>query len=130
VGLVAGAGVPSLPRTEGLGSIVLKAEFAASYPTALTLQGPVAGRIHQLQHCVFELRKYRADSARVERCLNAIFPRAGIRPLMRKDLSFLIPFDSLTTREQAWNLFNADPEWSRVRHEVDCYQFGLYRVVA
>ena len=35
---------------------------------------------------------------------------------------YLIPFDSLAAREQAWNAFGVDPDWAKARKEsIDKY---------
>jgi len=53
-----------------------------------------------------------------------IFHRSGIHPLFYSEtvygpempnLTYLIPFSSLADREKAWQTFNADPEWVKVR---------------
>jgi hypothetical protein len=54
------------------------------------------------------------------------------------NLTYLIPFDSLAAREQAWAAFGADPEWAKVRQEsVEKYGqisniigISLYRATA
>jgi hypothetical protein len=60
--------------------------------------------------------------------LREVFARAGMRPVLCEDLTWLIPFDSLTAREQAWNRVNADPEWTNLRRQFASYRFSLYRV--
>jgi hypothetical protein len=79
---------------------------------------------------IFEVRSYRTNSARLGSSLEEIFPSAGIHPLLREKLTFLIPFENLSAREQAWNILNADSRWHEVRREVQSYQFGLYRLAA
>jgi hypothetical protein len=156
-GLVAAASKPSVLRTEGRPEIVLKAEFAAHVPSVIEIEHhgahalvrtasrlvptprsewpgvAMSGDAARMSACatsLFELRVYRSGSARLGPCLERVFPRAGIDPLLRGDLAYLIPFESLTAREQAWNSLNGDPEWTQVRGDVDSYQFGLYRVSA
>ncbi len=53
------------------------------------------------------------------------------------NLTYLIPFDSLGAREKAWDTFNADPEWLKVREEsnkngqlVSVANVSIYRAVA
>lgn len=55
-----------------------------------------------------------------------IFHRSGIHPILYTEtvigahmpnLTYLIPFDSLASREKAWGAFQADPEWIKVRAE-------------
>jgi hypothetical protein len=54
------------------------------------------------------------------------------------NLTYLIPFDDLATREKAWNAFSADEEWIKVRKEsidkhgqiANVIQMALYRATA
>ena len=55
-----------------------------------------------------------------------IFHRSGIHPILYTEtalgtnmpnLTYLIPWDSLAAREKAWDAFQADPEWVKVRKE-------------
>ena len=76
-----------------------------------------------------------------------IFHRSGVHPLFYSstvvganmpNLTYLIPFDSLAAREQAWAAFGADPVWAKVRQEsVEKYgqisniiRISLYRATA
>lgn len=82
----------------------------------------------------FELRVYHNASRTILSALHQrfagpetkIFARSGIHPVLygstligadMPNLTYLIPFDSLSAREKAWNTFNADPEWVKVRAE-------------
>jgi NIPSNAP len=82
----------------------------------------------------FELRVYHNSSRTILRALHErfagpetrIFARSGIHPVLYgttviggdvPNLTYLIPFDSLGAREKAWDTFNADPEWVKVRAE-------------
>jgi len=82
----------------------------------------------------FELRVYHSPTHRQlnmvhERFANfeiQIFHRVGVHPVLYGDtiigpelpnLTYLIPFASLADREKAWDAFNADPEWIKVRAE-------------
>lgn len=102
----------------------------------------------------FELRVYHASSSAVLRRLHErfagpetkIFARSGIHPVLytstiigpdMPNLTYLIPFDSLGAREKAWDTFNADPEWLKVREEsnkngqlVSVSNISIYRAVA
>jgi hypothetical protein len=102
----------------------------------------------------FELRVYHASSSAVLRRLHErfagpetkIFARSGIHPVLytstiigpdMPNLAYLIPFDSLGAREKAWDTFNADPEWLKVREEsnkngqlVSVSNISIYRAVA
>ncbi len=83
---------------------------------------------------IFELRTYHSPShyqlkALHERFSGAeirIFHRVGVHPILYSsmiagqnlpNLTYLIPFDSLAARETAWNAFNADEEWQKVRKD-------------
>ena len=83
---------------------------------------------------IFELRVYHSPTIRQLEALNdrfaeheiGIFHRNGIHPILYTNgitgdhlpnLTYLIPFDSLAARENAWAAFAADPEWVKVRAE-------------
>ena len=85
--------------------IVLEAIYGAKLPATLRLSRRVSS-----QHRYFELRTY-AGSANME----GIFARAGLRAHRVGRMRFLIPFDSLEQRSQAWDRFNSDSEWALVR---------------
>jgi|HubBroStandDraft_6_1064221.scaffolds.fasta_scaffold34752_4 hypothetical protein len=80
---------------------------------------------------LLELRIYRGAGPGLAKHLAAVFPRAGIRPLLQAtagpDLAYLIPFQNLSARHRAWTELNADPEWTRARPRFQSYHFGLYR---
>jgi hypothetical protein len=102
----------------------------------------------------FELRVYHASSSAILRALHQrfagpetrIFARSGIHPVLygttmfggdMPNLTYLIPFDSLAAREKAWDTFNADTEWLKVREEsnkngqlVSVANVSIYRAVA
>ncbi len=82
----------------------------------------------------FELRVYHSPTRRQLAALNErfagpeiqIFHRCGIFPILYTNglsgdslpnLTYLIPFESLSAREKAWAAFGADPEWVKVRAE-------------
>jgi hypothetical protein len=83
---------------------------------------------------VLELRTYHSPTWRQLAALHErfagpeirIFHRVGVHPILytstifgpqMPNLTYVIPFDSLSEREKAWNAFGADPEWQRVRKE-------------
>ena len=78
-----------------------------------------------------ELRIYRGAGPGLAKHLAAIFPRAGIHPLVQAtdgpDLAYLIPFQSLSARHGAWTQLNTDPEWIGERPRFESYHFALYR---
>jgi hypothetical protein len=135
------------PPYERLDSTLLE---AADYSPEIPVPAPprAAGRI-------FELRVYHSPSWRQLQALHErfagpeikIFHRSGVHPLFYSstvvganmpNLTYLIPFDSLAAREQAWAAFGADPEWAKVRQEsVEKYGqisniigISLYRATA
>ena len=80
----------------------------------------------------FELRVYHSPTRRQLAMLHErfsgpeiqIFHRSGIHPLFYTEtvagpdmpnLTYFMPFSSLADREKAWQTFNADPEWTKVR---------------
>ncbi len=82
----------------------------------------------------FEMRQYHSPTASQLQALHErfagpetrVFHRSGIHPLFYSstvfgpnlpNLTYLIPFDSLAAREQAWDKFGADPEWVKARKE-------------
>jgi hypothetical protein len=104
---------------------------------------------------IFELRTYHSPTGRQLKALHErfagpeirIFHRSGIHPVFytstvfganRPNLTYLIPFDDLATREKAWAAFGADPEWAKVRKEsIEKYgqitsviQMSLFRATA
>ena len=81
---------------------------------------------------IFELRMYESNNgstlARKIRMFNegeaAIFKRLGMRPVFfgetivgrnMPNLVYMLSYDSLAAREQAWTTFGADPEWQELR---------------
>ena len=100
---------------------------AASYSPEIVPAGRNTPRL-------FELRVYHSPSwnhlfALHERFAGPetkIFDRCGIHPILYAstlfgqsvpNLTYVIPFESLTEREKAWGAFSADPEWLKVRKE-------------
>ena len=85
--------------------IVLEAVYGARLPTRLRVSRALASNARY-----FELRAYAGSVD-----LQGIFARAGLRPHALGPMRFLIPFDSLEERSQAWDRFNSDSEWALVR---------------
>lgn len=82
----------------------------------------------RLQRGVFEVCSFHAPAwhdgppARV----GALLSRAGIHPILNAStaagehvprFTYLIPFESLVTREEAWTKLNADPKWIEIQGE-------------
>ena len=103
----------------------------------------------------FELRVYHSPTRRQLKMVHErfagpeirIFHRSGVHPILYADtvigpdmpnLTYLIPFTSLGDREKAWDAFNADPEWVKVRAEsiarggqiVDHNNISLWKAAA
>lgn len=77
---------------------------------------------------IFELRSYRAPALRdrPSATVRAAFRRAGIHPILNASsapgehlpsFSFLIPFQSLAAREEAWATLDMDQEWIGLQHD-------------
>lgn len=89
---------------------------------------------------IYELRTYHSPTWKQLAALHQrfagpeikIFHRSGIHPILYTEtvvgvnmpnLTYLIPFENLAAREKAWDAFQADAEWVKVRKEsID--QFG------
>jgi hypothetical protein len=89
---------------------------------------PVSG------HQIYELRVYRSPTVRqlkvlVERFTGGevdVFHRAGFFPIFyttsiagpeMPNLTYLIPFESMAQRDEAWKRFGADPQWKQLETE-------------
>ena len=85
---------------------ITRREFA--YGVAGTaLAATVAG-----QPLIYERRVYAQGSTLPP---PEILKRHGIRPLSVKGTEYLIPFASLEARTRAWDRFNTDENWCRMR---------------
>jgi hypothetical protein len=115
--------------------VILTAIVGACLPARLEIRTPAdgSGAVEKMRESVWELRTYSAASPALAVLFGHVFPRAGIRPWLQglagTDLTYLIPFDDLTTRDRAWTTLNADPCWISARPEFPSYRFGLYRFV-
>jgi len=77
---------------------------------------------------IFELRAYHAPAwrDRPPAAVNAAFRRAGIRPILTASaagehvprFTFLVAFESLAVRQEAWGSLEADSEWSELEAKV------------
>jgi hypothetical protein len=77
---------------------------------------------------IFELRSYRAPTWRNEppAAAGAALRRARIDPMLTASaagehlprFAYLVPFDNLAARQEAWSRLDADPEWSRLEATV------------
>ena len=77
---------------------------------------------------IFELRAYRAPAwrDRPPAAANAAFRRAGIRPILTASaagehvprFTFLVGFESLAVRQEAWGSLEADSEWNDLEAKV------------
>ena len=83
---------------------------------------------------LFEIRQYHSPTWRQLGFLHErfsgpeiqIFHRVGVHPILYSqtvigpnmpNLTYVIPFEDLASRERAWDAFGADPEWQKVRKE-------------
>jgi hypothetical protein len=127
------AGVTALPAfASGAASQVVNliAIAGARLPETLAIR---TNSPEELRRGVWELRTYRGSTPALAGHLINIFRRAGIRAVLqntgRENLTYFIPFENLTARDQAWTAINADPEWIATRTQFQSYHFGLYRSV-
>jgi len=97
--------------------IILEAVYGARLPTRLRVSRALASNARY-----FELRAYAGSVD-----LQGIFARAGLRTHALGPMRFLIPFDSLEQRSQAWDRFNSDPEWARVRAQLRLVETTIFR---
>jgi hypothetical protein len=104
-------------------------EFSAVLAGCAVASAPGPGNPRE---SLLELRIYRGAEPGLAKHLAAVFPRAGIRPLLEAtagpDLAYLIPFQDLSARHRSWTELNADPEWIRARPGFQSYHFDLFRV--
>jgi hypothetical protein len=130
------------PAFESLDSAIVE---AADYSPEIKPDAATPPRI-------FELRVYHSPTWRQLAALHdrfrgpeiKIFHRSGIHPILYgstvigpnvPNLTYLIPFADLATREKAWAAFGADPDWQKVRQEsiakageiVSDIQISLYK---
>src|ERR1700691_1254060 len=109
------AGSMAIARPRG--GMVLEAVFGAHLPQTLRIsRWPVMTSSPNW----LELRTYNSAALHEHFTIGGLFERAGIHPLLfgaATNLTYLIPFDSLADRHRAWTLFDADPEWHRLRSE-------------
>ena len=117
--------------------------------TLLKLQGSVDGEQLPLASIygaagVFELRTYRCPTrwqlielqARLSGSDSTVFITAGVNPLFYSEaysnkphpsVTYLIPFNDLTARRQAWGKVGADPEWKALQQAGNVTEISLYR---
>ena len=109
--------------------VTLRAIAGPRLPEILTI---TTSSFDDLQPDLWEMRTYKGASPGLAHHLEDVFPRAGIRPLLRQtdgpDLTYLFRFENLTARERAWTALNADPAWTRLPRQFAGYRFGLYQL--
>jgi hypothetical protein len=127
-------------------AMVLRAEAGAQLPEFLILsraamagsavleQAPGSPGPEELRGRLFELRTYRtapAGARALQHGLDALFPRAGILPVLHgaeaNGLTYLIPFQDFAARDRAWTALTSDPDWIPLWRSFQSYQFGLFR---
>ena len=80
---------------------------------------------------ILEVRSYRAGAYPEITALC----RAGIQPLLRtfpasgSTLSYVISFESLAARAEAWRRFETGSDWARVRSAANVCRIALFRTV-
>jgi hypothetical protein len=97
-----------------------------------------AGPTHR-RDGILELRAYHAPAwrDRPPAAVDAAFRRAGIRPMLTASaagehvprFTFLVPFESLAVRQEAWARLEADSEWSDLEAKVtsaSIYKLAYY----
>lgn len=115
-------------------AVILKAIAGVRLPATLAISTTAdrSSAIEKMRAGLFELRTYRTAATGLASELAAVFPRAGIHPLLAQtdgpNLIYLIPFQDLTARDRAWTTLTADPRWIRARPSFQSYHFGLYKV--
>lgn len=89
-------------------------------------------QFHDVPDCrrggIFELRTYQAPRWRDRPPAAAVAPfkRAGIQPILNASaagehlprFTFLVPFENLPARQEAWDRLDADSEWSSLGAKV------------
>jgi hypothetical protein len=132
--LAGAVAVPSCATAGRSPVVILTAIAGARLPETLAIRTPADGSsvVETMRESVWELRTYSRVSPALAGLLTQAFQRAGIRPVCRScagaELTYLIPFASLSARERAWTTLNVDPQWTRARPRFQSYRFGLYRV--
>ncbi len=128
--LAAAVVLPAFESRDASRAVTLEAIAGVRLPETLAI---TAHFPEQLRRGVWELRTYRGVAPTLASDLTEVFPRYGIRPLLRAangpDLTYLIPFETLTVRDRAWTALNADPGWTSACTRFQSYHFGLYRSV-
>ena len=108
--------------------VILEAIAGAHLPTTLAIR---TNSPEELRRGLWELRTYRGVAPALASQLTSVFRRAGIRAVLQntdeENLTYFIPFENLTARDQAWTAVNADPLWLGARDQFQSYHFGLYR---
>jgi hypothetical protein len=128
--LAAAAVVPAFESRDACRVVTLEAIAGVRLPETLAIATAFP---EKLRRGVWELRTYRGVAPTLASDHTEICPRSGIRPLLRAangpDLTYLIPFESLSARDRAWTALNADPRWASACTRFQSYHFGLYRPV-
>jgi hypothetical protein len=86
-----------------------------------------AGSEH-LSAIIFELRSYHCPTwqAGPPSLVTAVLDRAGIHPIVSAafaagehipQFTYLIPFEGLAARQEAWSCLGADPDWTAIERE-------------
>jgi hypothetical protein len=111
------------------GGMVFEAVFGAHLPQTLRIaRWPVMTSLPNW----LEFRTYNSSALHDRFTKDGLFARSGIRPLLFESgnkLTYMIPFDSLAERNQAWTRFDADPEWHSLRRKQNpkVLEITIYR---
>src|SRR5579872_1692447 len=95
--------LPALASSDASRVVTLTAIASAHLPAtlAITTDSP-----EELCRGLWELRTYRGAAPPLASYLARVFPRAGIRAALQntdsENLTYFIPFENLTARDQAW----------------------------
>lgn len=100
----------------GLQSSVLDAIAAERMPRRLVVYGVTRSPF-------FEMRAYEIVLPQ----FLPIWKKHGIQPVSEENGKFLIPFDSLVSREKAWSKLSADPEWMALQKIAVVKEITVYR---
>jgi len=133
--MFAGAAGASLLRAPTPRGVTLEAISGERLPHRLTIP---ASPEHFPDHpsSYYERREYRAaGEAGLDR-LHAAFAGGafpGIRPLFwqrGETLVYVLPFDSLGARAEAWTAFASHPDWVALRESVHTVAVSIYRAAS
>ena len=124
----AGAALVNAPASDPV-YVRFECSLLAAFESIPRLEVPPTAAEHRNR--IFELRTYESHSKRANRKKIemfdkgeiAIFRRTGLRPVFfgetlagtnLPNLTYMLVFDDMASREKAWATFVADPEWKKL----------------